>query len=157
MNHRQARHEARIRLTLGIGLALASLSCTLLTLLKWLIQRQPTLAWVRPLTEPAQVLEGAWKWTPTLNTQEWLSGANLMFLVLYWGFFLGLAFIASGRKLGERAASRQHPGPAGAASESPAEPPIRRPSIFTQVHQLYVAPIVTSLIAGLLLKWIFEF
>ncbi|MET1080501.1 MAG: YniB family protein [Pseudomonas sp.] len=156
MNHRQALREARIRQALGIGLAVVSLTSTLLSLLKLLAQQQPALPWARHLAEPGGLLQGLWVLAPTPDPQHWLSGPNLAFLALYWAFFVGLAFFASGRQLGEKAATRH--GPVGATAEGPAvEPSISRPSILSQVHQLYVAPILTSLIAGLLLKWIFEF
>jgi len=114
--------------------------------------------------ENTQFLSIFWKNCPTPNLSQLNNQENIYFLFLYLSIFIGVALYTSGKKLairlkiinksienqlihesikGDRARTRQ---------EIEETIPVERSSLFTQVHQLYLAPLVVAIISGILLK-----
>lgn len=105
-----------------------------------------------------------WRYSPIPDQMNIKEPQNLYFLLIYLMTFLGFAFFSSGKKLarrisainakienqiieesikGNRARTRQ---------QIEQETVISTNSIFSQFHQLYLAPVVTAVIGAVLAK-----
>ena len=105
-----------------------------------------------------------WKNSPIPDHLNLPDLQNLYFLATYLLIFIGFAFYASGAKLSSRLAKisekienqliEESIKGAGARSREDIERSTEIPSnsIFSQIHQLYLAPVVTGLIGALLIK-----
>ncbi len=114
--------------------------------------------------EHTQFLNIFWKISPTPNHLQLSEIGNIYFIAIYLMVFVGAAFYSAGTKLsrrldgikekienqvleesikGEKARSRE---------EIENSTKIPSNSIFSQFHQLYLAPIITGIIVTVLLK-----
>ena len=114
--------------------------------------------------EHTQFLNIFWKISPTPNHLQLSEIGNIYFIGIYLMVFVGAAFYSAGVKLsrrldgikekienqvleesikGEKARSREE-------IENSTEIPTS--SVFSQIHQLYLAPVITGIIGAVLLK-----
>ena len=119
---------------------------------------------VYAIYEHTQFLNFFWEHCPTPSLNQLNTHDNLYFIVLYISIFIGIALYSSGKKLairlkainemiedqlireslrGEMARSRR---------EIESTMSVENSSIFSQVHQLYIAPLVITIVGGILLK-----
>jgi len=94
----------------------------------------------------------------------WMSWQNVYFLSIYFLIFVGLAFYASGGKLNRRLRkinqkiedqliAESIKGEGGRNRQQIEESvDIQSSTIFSQIHQLYIAPIVVAVVGGIFMK-----
>ncbi|MHA6495344.1 YniB family protein [Pseudomonas borbori] len=172
MNIKQARNNARVRIVIGMGVAvLASLS-TLISLLLMLSAFTSTMA--APLRNLVYVvyantgfLGWLWQYCPTPTPYQLITFDNLVFALIYLAFFVGLALSASGWKIQRRVKRleqeiddqlmRESIQGVTQRSREQIERSAQVPgsSVLAQIHQLYIAPLVVTIVGGLILKFIF--
>ena len=105
-----------------------------------------------------------WEYSPTPDQMHLIKPENGHFFAIYLLFFIGVAFFASGNKLALRLSDINQKIEDQVIEESikgqkardreqiEKETEIPSSSIFSQFHQLYLAPIVVGIIVALLLK-----
>jgi len=105
-----------------------------------------------------------WENSPVPDHLNLANMQNFYFLAIYLLIFIGFAFYASGAKLSSRLATinekienqliEESIKGAGARSREDIERSTEIPSnsIFSQIHQLYLAPVVTGIIGAVLIK-----
>jgi hypothetical protein len=119
---------------------------------------------VYTIYEHTQFLNFFWEHCPTPSLNQINTQDNVYFILLYLSIFVGAALYSSGKKLairlkiineaienqliresirGERARSRH---------ELESTMAIENSSIFSQVHQLYIAPLIITVVGGIILK-----
>jgi hypothetical protein len=105
-----------------------------------------------------------WENSPVPDHLNLSNMQNFYFLAIYLLVFIGFAFYASGTKLSSRLATinekienqliEESIKGAGARSREDIErsTEIASNSIFSQIHQLYLAPVVTGVVGAALIK-----
>ncbi len=177
MNYREAIFKSRLNRILGIVLGFFVFASLAISLLKFLyfgfddgtslgkaiaVPLQKAISW---LYEHTQFLSLFWEYSPIPNHKALTDMNNFYFLLTYLAIFVAMAFKASGDKLAIRLARiredienqiiKESIDGKTTRSKQEIEKSIVVPnaSIFKQIQQLYVAPIVTAVIAGVLLKF----
>lgn len=177
MNFKQAKKKIILKRILGLFIGIPSLISTVVSLLRMIYFRlddssqlgeviSPPLKlivlWAHENTQ--QYIGWFWSHSPTPDLRNLTDLENVYFLGIYLLIFVGMAFWASGTKLarrlrqisrkienqiieesikGERARGRE---------QIEKETVIPENSILSQIHQLYLAPIIVGLIIALLVK-----
>ncbi|HEB96787.1 MAG TPA: yfeABCD locus regulator [Sedimenticola thiotaurini] len=178
MNYQQAKNKVVIKRILGAGIGVPAFISTVVSLLKMIYFRiddgtelggmiarplKTLVSWAYENSH--QFIGWFWEYSPTPDQMNLVKSGNGYFLFIYLLIFIGAAFFVSGNKLarrlqkinqkienqfieesikGEEARSRE---------EIERETEIPKSSIFSQFHQLYLAPIVVGLVVALLLKF----
>ncbi|MGZ3814847.1 MAG: YniB family protein [Mucilaginibacter sp.] len=176
MKYKDARKKSIHKRLLGLALSTAAIISTAVSLLKMIYFRlddgsqlggiisRPFKVIVSWVYENTQFFSFFWEKSPIPNQLKPLQVENAYFIGIYLMVFVGFAFYSSGAKLtnrlneinekienqlieesikGMRARSREE-------IESSTEIPSS--SIFSQFHQLYLAPVVTGIIVAVILK-----
>lgn len=176
MNYKVAKRKVIIKNMIGLAVAVPAIVSTAISFLKILYYRiddgsqiggvfsRPFKQFVAWIYENTRFLNLFWEHSPTPDQMHLSDPNNFYFLVIYMLFFVGLAFLASGKKLrvrltkinqkienqlieesikGDSARTREQ-------IEQSTEIPSY--SIFRQLHQLYLAPIVTAVIGAIIVK-----
>lgn len=114
--------------------------------------------------ENTQFLNVLWDYSPLPDHMNFSDINNVYFLFTYAVLFIGAALMASGRKLSRRISKikeqiedqiiKESLSGNIARSRQEIEDAVEIPnsSIFTQFQQLYIAPIITGVIATLIVK-----
>ncbi len=176
MNFKGAKSKAFNKKFLGIAIAVPSIVSTIISSLNMIYVRlddgsQLGRAIARPFKqlislvyENTQFLNLFWSNSPIPNHMDLSEPDNVYFIIIYMLFFVGLAFYASGKKLSGRLAKINEKienqlieeSIKGSAARSREEievaTEIPSSSIFKQLHQLYVAPVITAVVGALLIK-----
>ena len=176
MNFKEARKKSARRRALGAAIAIPAIISTGVSFLKMLYFRlndgtqlgsmiaRPFKELIERIYQNTQYLNLFWESSPTPNHMSLSEPHNFYFLVIYLLIFVGFAFYASGTKLSSRLAKinekienqliEESIKGTGARSREDIERSTEIPSnsIFSQIHQLYLAPIVTGVIGAVLVK-----
>jgi hypothetical protein len=175
VTYKEALTKSRLKRIVGIVIVVIAFVSTVVSLLRMLyfgLDDGPNLGTVfaRPFKnlvilvhKNTQFLDFFWSYSPTPSLANISDSENIKFGVVYLSCFFGAALYASGNKLamrlrniderienqfieesisGQRVRTRE---------EIRASAEIPNSSIFTQIHQLYFAPVVTTIIGGILL------
>ncbi|SDH57529.1 YniB-like protein [Pseudomonas flavescens] len=178
MNYRQARQKALSRVTIGLLISLAALAGTMVSLMKMIYFRLDSgSALSGILTGPFQNLisflyyqpwfpKWLWKIAPAPDPLYLGAPENVKFAAIYLGVFVGAAILSSGRKSQIRLAtineeiehevlrqSLRGESAQRSRAEMEERAVIPKQSIFGQVHQLYIAPIVVGILVALVLRF----
>ncbi|WP_426358222.1 YniB family protein [Pseudocolwellia sp. HL-MZ19] len=180
MNYRNALHRSRIKRIVGFFIGILALISLVVSLLKFLYYRiddgskfgaiiaKPFKNAVSLIAENTQFLNVFWENSPVPNHLDISEPANIYFLFTYVILFVGLALKASGNKMSVRLAKirdqiedqliKESLSGGGARSRQEIEDSIEVPNsnLFTQFQQLYFAPIITAIIAGVIIKLLVE-
>ena len=176
MNFKEARKKVVTKRIIGAAIAVPTIISTAVSFLKMLYFRlddgsQMGSAIARPFKqlvywvyENTQFLGVFWRQSPTPNQMELSDPQNIYFMAIYILFFIGLAFIASGNKLSRRLFKinqkiedqliEESIKGSGGRSRLQIEESTQVPSstIFSQLHQLYIAPVVTAVAGAIIIK-----
>ena len=107
-----------------------------------------------------------WEHSPTPNYMNLSEPQNINFIIIYISLFFGFAFLASAKKLSNRLAAINEKienqlieeslrgGAIRTREEIENSTVIPSNTIFSQFHQLYLAPIVTAIAGAILIKLI---
>jgi len=175
VNFKEQRKKSIQRRLLGITIAAPAIISTVISLLRMLYFRldngtqiggmiaEPFKKIVSAIHENTQFLSFFWENSPTPNHMNLPEVDNLYFLAIYLIIFIGFAFYTSGKKLAVRLSEINtkienqliEESIKGAAARSREEieltTNIPSSSIFTQIHQLYLAPVITAIVAAALI------
>jgi len=177
MDIQQARSKVLIMWVVGIAISLLSGLSTIVSLMKMLYFRLDTgTQFGGMLAKPFQDLVYAifqwsnpylglfWDYSPTPDQMNLVILDNFIFLLIYLLVFVGMAFISSARKLSRRLKNineriedqiieeSMRGEVARTREQIERETEIPSSSIFSQFHQLYLAPVVVGVFVGALLK-----
>lgn len=176
MNFKEAKSKAFNKKLLGAAIAVPSIISTVISFLKMAYFRlddgsqlggmiaRPFKQLVSWIYENTQFLKLFWSNSPTPNHMDLPESDNVYFIIIYMLVFVGFAFYASGKKLSVRLAKINEKienqlieeSIKGSAARSREEieriTEIPSSSIFKQLHQLYLAPVVTAVVGALLIK-----
>lgn len=177
MNFKEAQKKVVSKRVIGALIAVPAITSTAVSFLKMLYFRlddgsQLGSAIARPfkqlvylIYENTQFLGVFWKHSPTPDQINLSDSQNIYFLAIYILFFVGLAFIASGNKLSrrlyeinqkieEQLIEESIKGSEG-RSRMQIEDSTQAPTstIFSQLHQLYIAPIVTAVVVAIIIEF----
>lgn len=176
MNFHEAKSKVWTYKVIGVLIALPAITSTIISMLKMLYFRlgdgtaigaaiaRPFKQLVSVVYENTQALALFWQRSPTPTLDELMSRQNVYFLVFYILVFVGLAFFTSGGKLNRRLRKKNQKiedqliaesikGDGGRNRQQIEESIDVQPStIFSQFHQLYLAPIVVAVVGGLFMK-----
>ena len=176
MNFKDARKKSIRKRVLGAAIIVPSMISTGISFLKMLYFRlddgtqlggmiaRPFKELINWIYQNTQYLSLFWEKSPTPNHMVLSEPHNLYFIVIYLLIFVGFAFYASGAKLASRLAEinekienqliEESIKGAGARSREEIERTTEIPSssIFSQLHQLYLAPVITAVIGAVLIK-----
>ena len=176
MNFHEAKSKIWTYKIIGVLIALPAITSTTISMLKMLYFRledstamgsaiaRPFKQLVSLAYENTQVLALFWQHSPTPILNELMSRQNVYFLAIYLLFFVGLAFFSSGGRLNRRLKKinqkiedqliAESIRGGGGRNRHQIEESIEVPSstVFSQFHQLYLAPIVVAVIAGVFIK-----
>jgi hypothetical protein len=177
MNYKQAKQKIIVKRVVGLFVGTPALVSTVVSLLKMLYFRvddgsqlggiisrplKILVSWAYENTQ--QYIGWFWRHSPTPDIANIWSPENGYFLAIYFLIFIGMAFWASGGKLanrlrdinkkiedlvieesirGEKARSRE---------QIQMETVIPSNSVFSQFHQLYLAPMIVGIILAALVK-----
>lgn len=176
MNFKEARNKSALKKSLGVLICLPATISTIISFLKMVYYRiddgsrfgsaiaRPFKQLVSSVYEKTQFLIWFWNNSPTPNQRDLSESSNFYFLLVYLSIFVGLALYASGKKLSARLAKISEKienllieesmkgVTARNRDEIERSTEIPQSSIFSQLHQLYLAPIITALIGAALVK-----
>ncbi|MBE0458081.1 YniB family protein (plasmid) [Pseudoalteromonas sp. KG3] len=176
MNFHEAKSKVWSYKIIGFVIALPAITSTVISMLKMLYFRledgtamgatiaRPFKQLVSVVYENTQALTLFWQYSPTPSLDELLSRQNVYFLSIYVLVFVGLAFFTSGGKLNRRLRKINQKIEDQLIAESirgdigrnrqQIEESIEVPpsTIFSQFHQLYLAPIFVAVVGGVFLK-----
>lgn len=176
MNFHEAKSKVWTYKVIGVLIALPAITSTIISMLKMLYFRlengtamgaaiaRPFKQLVHVVYENTQALTLFWQRSPTPTLDELLSKQNFYFLAVYFLVFVGLAFFTSGGKLNRRLRMinqkiedqliAESIRGDGCRNRQQIEESIEVPSstIFSQFHQLYLAPIVVAVVGGVFMK-----
>lgn len=176
MNFKEAQKKVVAKRVIGAVVFVPAIISTVVSFLKMLYFRlddgtQVGSAIARPfkqlvygIYENTQFLGMFWQHSPIPNQMKFSDSQNLYFLGIYILVFVGLAFFSSGKKLSRRLykinqkiedqlIEESIKGSVG-RSRSQIEESTQVPSstIFSQLHQLYVAPVITAVVGAVIIK-----
>ena len=176
MNYGQAQRKSISKKLVGVFICVPAIVSTVVSFLKMAYYRlddgsqiggiisrpfKQFVAWVYDQTEYLNLF---WEYSPTPNQMNIPDFQNLYFIGIYLTIFVGLAFYSSGKKLSRRLAEINEKienqlveesikGGSGRTREQiEDETKIPTNSIFSQFHQLYLAPVITAVIVAILVK-----
>lgn len=176
MNFKEAKSRAFNKKLLGLAIVVPAIVSTIISSFKMIYFRlddgsqlggviaRPFKQLISLVYENTQLLNLFWRNSPIPNHMDFSEPDNVYFITIYMLFFVGLAFYASGKKLSIRLTKINEKienqiieeSIKGSAARSREEiegsTEIPSSSIFKQLHQLYVAPIVTAVVGALLIK-----
>lgn len=179
MNFTQAKKRANIKFYAGVLISLSALASTAISILKMFYFTLPegyTLAGklagaIKALVElvyrHTSLLELLWVYSPAPDFTRILTAENLKFFIIYLAIFIGSALVGSARKMFKRLKAIQESiedqlilesikgEVARTREEIEASVSIPKSSIFTQFNSLYLAPLATTVVGGLVLKFVF--
>jgi hypothetical protein len=177
VNYQQAKQKVITRRVLGLIISVPTLISTVVSLLKLIYFRiddgsliggvisrplKAIVSWVYENTH--QYIDWFWEYSPTPDLANILDPENGYFIAIYFLIFVGMAFFTLGNKLANRLRiinlriEDQMIEESIEGSKARSREQIKREieiptnSIFSQFHQLYLAPIVAGLVIALLLK-----
>lgn len=128
---------------------------------------QPIKNLVSLIYQHTSLLLPFWNHSPTPDFMQLWTRENIWFLSIYISIFVGAAFITSAKQVFKKLKKIRDQIEEQIMTDSikgnmkrsrkEIEDSIALPSssIFSQAHQLYIAPIVTAIIGGLVLKLFF--
>lgn len=179
MNYREAKRKSTVRRLIGIAISIPALISTMVSFLKYLYfglsdgtqfgeaLARPFKTLVYSVYENTQNIFGVfWNFSPTLDLRNFESSENLVVLCVYFLIFVGSATFLSGKKLALRVRKIKEKIENQVIEESikgeiartrdQIEKDVKIPenSVFSQVHTLYIAPIVVGVILLLIAKFI---
>ncbi|WP_440053836.1 YniB family protein [Pseudoalteromonas sp. T1lg65] len=176
MNFHEAKSKAMFKKITGIIIAFPAIISTAISVLKMLYFRlddgtafggaiaKPFKQLVQFIYENTDILNLFWQHSPTPDLTDLPNKQNLYFFAVYILFFVGLAYFSSGAQLSRRLRKMRQKIEDQLIEESikgtvrknrqQIEESIEVPSstIFSQFHQLYVAPFVTAVAGAIILK-----
>ncbi|OEC34390.1 YniB-like protein [Pseudomonas cuatrocienegasensis] len=178
MNYRQAKRKAANQAIIAFVVMVSGLIASIVSAMKMIYFRlDDGTALSGMLTAPLKNLisylyyqpwfpEWLWQICPTPNPFAITDPENIKFLVVYAAIFVGAAISAGARKSKVRLAkineeienellrqSLRGESTSNSRASMEENAVIPQQSIFSQVHQLYLAPIVVTIIGALLLKF----
>jgi len=172
MHYQEARKWLIIKKILGAAIAIPALISTVISFLKMIYFRlddgtqlgaalaQPFKMIVFWVYEKTQFLNFFWDHSPVPDQLNLSDIQNLYALIIYFGIFVGAALYASGHKMGARLAIIKVKIEDQLIEESVTgfnkrtreeieqSMVIPSNSIFSQVHQLYLAPVVAGVVVA---------
>ncbi|MFB2649401.1 YniB family protein [Shewanella mangrovisoli] len=176
VNFHEAKSKALFKKIVGVVIALPAIISTAISVLKMLYFRlddgtkfgsaiaKPFKQLVQLIYENTHILNLFWQHSPTPDLADFLNRQNLYFFAVYVLFFVGLAYFSSGGQLSRRLRKISQKiedqlieeSIKGSASKNrqQIEESIEVPSstIFSQLHQLYFAPVITAVVGAIILK-----
>ncbi len=176
MNFQEAKSKALFKKIVGVVIASPAIISTAISVLKMLYFRlddgtafggaiaRPFKQLVQFIYENTHLLNLFWQHSPTPDLADLPHRQNLYFFAVYVLIFVGLAYFASGRKLSRRLRKisqkiedqliEESIKGAGGQNRQQIEESIEVPSstIFSQLHQLYLAPVITAVAGAIILK-----
>ncbi|MFG0763337.1 YniB family protein [Aeromonas media] len=178
LNFREARKKSIQKRLLGVTIIVPSVISTVISFLKMVFFRlddgthlggmiaRPLKEMINWVYQNTQYLSLFWEKSPTPNHMVLSEPHNLYSMIIYLLIFVGFAFYTSGAKLALRLAEINEKienqlieeSIKGAKARSREEieftTAISSISIFSQLHQLYFAPVVTAVIGAVIIKFI---
>ena len=179
MNLKQAKQKVVTTRVVGVAISVPALVSTVISLLKMIYLRiddgtqlgstiaRPIQALVSLVYENTERFLGwFWEHSPTPDPMHLTKLENGYFLAIYLLIFLGMALFSSGNKLARRLNDINQKvedqtimesirgSEARTREQIENEVEIPPSSIFSQFHQLYLAPIVVGIIIALSLKFL---
>ena len=172
MHYQGARKRSIVKRIIGAAIVFPALISTVISFLKMLYFRlddgtrfgsalarpfKQAVSWVY---EQTQFLGFFWDHSPVPDQFNLSEIQNLYALIVYFGIFVGAALYASGRKMAARLAvidekienqliEESVKGVHGRSrKEIEQSTAIPSSSVFTQAHQLYLAPIIVGIIVA---------
>lgn len=179
MNIREAQKKASLKMLLGAVIAILSLISTIISTLLMFYHKMDdgsalgsSIAYqlkrlVYFCYEHTSGLHWLWELAPIPDPYSPVSPGNLGFIGVYLGIFIGAALYGSGAKLKARIRRIKleiedqliRESIAGTRSRTRAqiEQSVEIPSssIWNQWHALYLAPLITTILGALILKFVF--
>lgn len=176
MNFKEARRKSINKRLLGVAISAPAIVSTSISLLKMIYFRlddgsqlgsviaRPFKAFVSWVYENTQFFDFFWEKSPTPDHLHPFQIENACFIFIYLMVFVGFAFFSSGAKLSRRLSEinekienqliEESMKGEGARSRMEIEQSTVVPSssIFSQFHQLYLAPVVTGIVVAVLLE-----
>ncbi|MBN3068238.1 yfeABCD locus regulator [Pectobacterium brasiliense] len=176
MNFKNARKKSIEKRILGIVIIVPAVISTVVSFLKMLYFRlddgtqlggiisRPFKDIVGWIYQNTQYFSFFWKKSPIPNHMVLSEPNNINFIVIYLLIFIGFAFYGAGAKLSSRLAEinvkienqliEESIKGIGKRSREEIERTTEIPSnsIFSQFHQLYLAPVVTAVIGAVIIK-----
>lgn len=177
MNFKEAKKKLIFKRIVGLSVAVPALISTVISILRMLYFRlddgsnmgsmiaKPFKAlslWLYENTTP--LLSLFWEHSPVPNPRYFSDSQNFYFVAIYLFFFVGLAFLASGKKLSIRLVSINQKiedqlieesikgSTARTRHQIEESTEIPSSSIFSQLHQLYISPVITAVVGALIIK-----
>lgn len=176
MNYKQALNKSRLKRLIGfiiLSIGVISSVVSLLRMLYFNFNDGTAIGGalskvfqklVYLIYENTQFLNIFWENCPTPNLNQLNTEDNIYFICLYILIFIGAALYSSGKKLAIRLNEINRiiedqlihesirNGVMRTRQELENDTHINDSSIFAQVHQLYIAPLVITVIGGIVLK-----
>lgn len=177
MNYQQALKKSRLKRIIGFVIFLIGIVSSIISILKMLYFNfdDGTIIGgalskifknlISLIYQNTQFLNIFWQNCPSPNLNQLNTQDNIYFLLLYGLIFIGLALYSSGKKLAIRLndiniiienqlikESIMNNQAVKRRDEIQNEISIKDSSIFSQLNQLYLAPLITSIVGGILLK-----
>lgn len=174
MQYQEAKKRSIVKRVIGAAVVFPALISTVISFLKMLYFRlddgtrfgsalaRPVKNAVYSVYEQTQSLSFFWKHSPVPDQFNLSEIQNLYALIIYFSIFVGVALYASGRKLATRLAvidekienqviEESLKGVHGRSRvEIERSMAIPSNSVFTQAHQLYLAPIIVGVLVAVL-------
>lgn len=176
MRYQDVKKKAYIKIGSGALISVLSALSTVISMLRMIYFRlddgtafggaisQPFKVLVYQIYDHTRGLYWFWANSPVPNPPHYDDPQTIQFVVIYLAVFVGAALYTSGKKLLARLAEIDQmiedemiaASLRGAAKRSKQElqdsADVPETSIWSQGHSLYIAPVVTAVIGGVLLK-----
>lgn len=176
MNYQQALNKSRLKRIIGFIILLIGIISSTISILRMLyfnfddgtvISGALSKVFknlISLIYENTQFLNIFWENCPTPNLNQLYTQDNIYFILLYILIFIGSAVYSSGKKLAIRLSEINtmienelihesiRDGERRTRQEMQNNANINDSSIFSQVHQLYIAPLIITVIGGVFLK-----
>lgn len=177
VNFKQAKQKIILKKVLALSIGIPAIISTVVSLLRMIyfklndgsqlgeaISRPLKLIVLWAYENTQQYIGWFWSHSPTPDIRNLTELENIYFLGIYLLIFVGMAFWASGAKLANRLRQISQKiedqiieesikgEVARSRKQMEKETVIPENSIFSQIHQLYLAPIIVGLIIALLVK-----
>lgn len=179
MNFKEAKRKVMLKRTVGLSIVVLTLISTVVSIFKVLYLRldngsdvggvlsSPFKALAYLVYEnTTPLLSKFWAYSPVPNLKDLSDVQNIYFFVVYLFFFVGVAFLVSGKELSIRLKlinqqienkliSESRSGySARARSEIENSEEISSPSIFDRFHKLYLAPVIVAVVGAVIIKYL---
>ena len=176
MNYKSAKHKSIYQRVLGTLIGLISFTVLIISVLKFFYFRldgDGTFSalfsnlikkLIHIIYEKTQFLSCIWELAPVPNHLNLSDQGNIHFLSVYCIFFIGIALKSAGDKLAKRLLNIReqieeqlikesiHSKEPRTREEIERSISIKSTSFFSQFQQLYIAPLLTAIVAGVILK-----